>query len=95
MLKDNGMEFTYREYKKQPLTEDELRRVLKLLDVPASALLRKRDAFAKENNLTGQESDEVLVPLMAAHPTMLQRPIGVKGERAVIGRPVENLLALK
>jgi arsenate reductase len=36
----------------------------------------------------------VLIGHMAAHPTLLQRPIGVLGDKAAVGRPVENLLAL-
>jgi arsenate reductase (glutaredoxin) len=95
LLKENEMDFRYREYRKEPLSEDELTRLLGLLDVSASALLRKHDKFAKEHKLTGKEDDATLIPLMAAHPTMLQRPIGILGDRAVIGRPVDALLALK
>ena len=94
MLKDRGLEHTYREYRKHPLSEEELTRIVGLLGVPASALLRMRDANAKELGLTGKEPDAVLIPHMARHPTLVQRPIGIKGDRAVIGRPVEKLLEL-
>ena len=94
MLKERGLDHTYREYRKQPLTEQELRRILSLLGLPASALLRLRDPSAKELGLTGQESDDALIPHMARHPTLVQRPIGIKGDKAVIGRPVERLLEL-
>ncbi len=94
MLNEHGAEFRYREYTQEPLTEDELRSVLGKLGLPASAVFRKRERVGKELGLTGQESDEVLVPLMAEHPTLLERPIGVRGDRAAVGRPVENLLSL-
>ena len=94
MLNERGVEFRYREYTKEPLSEDELRSVLAKLDLPASALFRKREKVGKELGLTGKESDEVLVPHMAQHPTLLQRPIGVLGDKAAVGRPVENLLEL-
>ena len=92
MLDDNGIEFTYREYRKEPLSEDELRDLLAKLGLQAKDILRRRDKAAA--GLTGSEADEVLVPLMAANPTMVQRPIGVVGDKAAIGRPIENLLGL-
>ena len=49
---------------------------------------------ATKAGLTGQETDEELVALMADNPRLLQRPIGVVGDRAVMGRPAEALLEL-
>ena len=92
MLESNDAEFTYREYRSAPLSVDELRSVLGKLGMTAREVLRSRDA--KKRGLSGEESDDELITLMAAHPTLLQRPIAVLGERAVLGRPVENLLAL-
>ena len=94
MLRAEGAEFTYREYTQKPLSEAELRDVLAKLDRTAASLLRRRDKAFKELMLSGTESDEVLIPLMAQHPTLLERPIGVLGDRAVVGRPPENLLQL-
>lgn len=94
MLKENDIPFNYREYRKHPLSVDEVRTVLRKLGVGPRDVLRTRDRGAKAAGLTGDESDERLVELMAEHPTLLQRPIGILGERAVVGRPVENLLAL-
>ncbi len=94
MLKAHGRDYRYREYTQEPLSADELTRVVALLGVPPRALLRKRDAAYKSLGLTGDEPDAELIGHMAAHPTLLQRPIGVHGDQAVIGRPVENLLTL-
>ena len=94
MLNDRGIEFTYREYRKEPLSEDELREVLAKLGLSARDILRKRDKAVAANGLDGDEDDDVLLPLMAQNPTMVQRPIGVVGDRAAVGRPIENLLAL-
>lgn len=94
MLKEHGIAHTYREYTREPLTEPELRGVLSKLGLPASAVFRKREKIGKELGLTGTEPDDVLVPHMVAHPTLLQRPIGVVEDRAVVGRPVEALLTL-
>lgn len=73
----------------------ELEALVKKLRVEPSALLRKNDKAYKENRLTGKEPAGKLIKLLAKHPTLLQRPIGVAGRRAVIGRPIENLLELE
>ncbi|GEM_PF-709583 len=92
MLKENGIEFSYREYTKEPLSEAEIRDVLSALGVGVKDVLRKNDV--KKAGLTGQESDDVLIAAMAHHPRMMQRPIGVLNGKAEIGRPVDNLLRL-
>ena len=94
MLDEKGIEYRYRDYVREPLSEKEIRKVLRLLGVPARAVLRKQDAAFKELGLTGEEPEERLIELMARHPTLLQRPIGVAGGRAIVGRPPEALLEL-
>jgi arsenate reductase len=94
LLNAEGIEFTYREYTKEPLSEAEIREVLGKLGQAANTVVRKRDKAFKELGLTGTESDSALIPLMAKHPTLLERPIGVVGDRAVVGRPPANLLEL-
>lgn len=92
MLEERGVEFTYREYKADPLSRAELVDVLAKLGVGPRDVLRKRDASKLE--LSGEESDDDLLDLMAEHPTLLQRPIGVLGGQARLGRPPEALLEL-
>lgn len=94
MLDERGVAYRYREYTREPLSEAEIRRVLELLGVGPREVLRRGDRAAKELGLTGEEPEDRLVALMAEHPTLLQRPIGVSGGRAVVGRPPEKLLEL-
>ena len=94
MLEKRGIPFRYRDYKKEPLSEAEIRRAVRLLGVAPGQLLRRRDRAFKQLDMTGEESDARLIELMAEHPTLLQRPIGVSGDRAVLGRPPERLLEL-
>jgi arsenate reductase len=94
LLKEHGIEHTYREYTKEPLSAEELQDVLAMLDMSAKQVFRKRDAANKTLGLTGDEAEEVLIAHMAEHPTLLQRPIGLLDGRAELGRPVENLLRL-
>ena len=92
MLESHGIAFTYREYTKEPLSEVEIEDILQKLKLEAAAIVRSRDA--KKLGLTGNESPKELIALMAANPKLMQRPIGVSSESAVVGRPPEALLSL-
>ncbi|MCA9619628.1 MAG: arsenate reductase (glutaredoxin) [Myxococcales bacterium] len=94
MLDEKKIAYRYREYTEEPLSKTELKKVLKLLGVEPTAVLRKNDKAYKDLGLTGDESKTELIELMAAHPTLLQRPIGVTKDKAALGRPIENLLTL-
>ena len=94
MLEEEGVPYRYRDYRQDPLSEEEIRRLVGLLDVHPGELLRTRDKAYWELGLNRDDEDEVLIGAMAEHPTLLQRPIGVLGERAVVGRPPERLLEL-
>jgi len=94
LLDAQGVEYRYREYTAEPLKQAEIKRILKMLGVTAKDVLRKNDKAYKELGLNGDESNAALIKHMAAHPTLLQRPIGVLDGKAVVGRPPENLLDL-
>ena len=95
MLHAEGVPFHFHDYVAQPLTAGELRALLAKLGKPARDVLGRKDASFAALGLTGDEDDDTLIPLLAAHPTLLQRPIGVRGDRAVVGRPPELLLVLR
>ena len=65
-----------------------------MLGMPPGKVLRRNDRAFREQGLTGTEPDSLLIRKMAEHPTLLQRPIGVLGDKAVLGRPPELLLNL-
>jgi len=94
LLREHGIEHRYRDYREEPLSKTEIRSVLERLGVGAREVLRTRDRAFKESGLTGEESDARLIEAMSNHPTLLQRPIGLVGRKAVLGRPPEALLAL-
>jgi arsenate reductase len=94
LLEKEGVEFQYRDYVKAPLSEAEITKVLKGLGVEAREILRKNDKVSKQLGLTGSEGEEVLIGLMARHPTLIQRPIGIVGAKVVLGRPPERLIEL-
>ena len=94
MLEENAIEYRYRDYTQEPLSRTELKKVFQLLGKKPAELLRKNDKAYKELGLTGEESNAKLIAHMAEHPILIERPIAIRGERAVVGRPPENVLDL-
>jgi arsenate reductase len=94
LLESSGVEYSYREYTKDPLSVAQLRVLFSKLSLRPKDLLRKRDKAYKQLGLTGGEPDDTLIQHMADNPTLLERPIGVLNDRAVVGRPPERLLDL-
>jgi arsenate reductase len=93
LLKKNKIEPEVREYLKAPLTKDEIESLLKKLNLSASELLRKKEKIIEENQLD-VSSDEKILECMVKHPVLIERPVVVKNDRAVIGRPPENVAEL-
>jgi arsenate reductase len=80
------------QYLKEPLDEAALRELIgKLEDEPTD--LVRRDAFFKEQGLTDADVATVdqVVAVLVEHPRLMQRPVLVKGDRAIIGRPKERV----
>ena len=90
MLNEHGVEFTYREYTKEPLGADEIRDVLTKLGVGPREILRTRDA--KKLDVDPELDGDALIAAMVEHPTLIQRPIAIVGDRAVLGRPYAKVL---
>jgi len=92
LLKERGAEFEAINYFETPLTEANLRVLLKKLGLTAREILRKDEPVAKQLGIGKKDfSDEELIALMAKHPDLIQRPIVVRGDQAVLGRPPENV----
>ncbi len=87
MLKEHGVDYVYREYTKEPLTRAEVVDVLGKLGVGPRDVLRARDA--KALGVGPEVDDDALVGLMAEHPGLLQRPIVIDGDRAIMARPAD------
>lgn len=95
ILKKAGEDFEVREYLKEPLTEEEVSALIKKLKLAPIELVRTNEKVWKENYKDKDLSDKELVRVMAENPKLIQRPIVVKDNFAVIGRPaarIEELL---
>lgn len=92
LLSERGIDFDTVEYHVEGLTEPELRGLLAKAGIRASAALRMREEGAAELAAAGDE--DAIVAAMVRRPELLQRPIVVNGERAVLARPVERVLEI-
>lgn len=95
LLEDRGVQPTLVRYLETPPNAEQLRDLLSKLGISARQLLRTGEDEYRELNLANTAlSDADLIDAMAAHPRLIERPILVAGDRAVIGRPPENVLEL-
>jgi arsenate reductase (glutaredoxin) len=94
ILEEKGLEFNTVEYLKTPPAKEELRAIVKKLGIKPEALLRKGEDIYKEKFAGSLLSDDQWLDALAKHPILMERPIVVRGERAVIGRPPEKVLEL-
>ena len=95
LLAERGVDFDAVEYHVTGLTEEELRGLLAKAGARPLDVLRTREPLVAELGLTEREvGDDELIALMVAHPQLVQRPIVVRGDRAVLARPVERVLEL-
>lgn len=90
ILRENGVEPEIVEYLKTPLSKDDLRGLVAKLGISAFELIRKGESVYKEEFKGKTLSEEEWLEVMAAHPKLIERPIVVSGDRAVLGRPPEN-----
>lgn len=82
-------------YLKDPMSSSELNAVLKKLNMTPSQLIRRTETDFKRLQLGGPAvTEQQLLDAMLIHPILIERPIVVIGEKAVIGRPPENVLGL-
>lgn len=93
LLAEHGVEYESIDYHVTGLREDELRGLLAKIGCSPREVLRTREPRVKELGLLGMSEDE-LIGQMVAHPTLLQRPIVVRGDRALLARPIERALEL-
>jgi arsenate reductase (glutaredoxin) len=92
LLTERGIDADRIDYHVTGLTEDEVRELVRKTGRPAAELFRAREPVYEELGLGEREvADDEAIRLMAEHPELMQRPVVVRGERAVLARPVERV----
>ena len=91
ILENKGVDFEVVKYLENPLSAAEITDLLKKLNLPAEAIIRKSEADYKENFKGKTMSENDWIEAMAKFPKLIERPIIIKGDKAVVGRPAENI----
>ncbi len=95
LLKDSGEEFEAVNYYEVPLTAEKLRELLVKLGMSARDVLRGDEPLARSMGLAERRlADDELIKIMVENPDLIQRPIVVRGDEAVLCRPAENVKKL-
>lgn len=94
LMEEHQAEFEVVEYLKTVPSVEELKALVAKLGISPEQLLRKNEAVYKENYKGKKLSDDEWLEAMVEHPKLIERPIIVKGNQAVLGRPPQNVIKL-
>ena len=94
IIKNRTSEFEIIEYLKNPMTVKKITVLLSQLKIKPLELVRTQETIWKENYKGKELTDIEIINAMAENPKLIERPIVVKNNKAVIGRPPENVLSL-
>ncbi len=91
LLEKSGKDFEIVKYLETIPSKEELRNILNCLDISPENLVRKNEAIWKENYRDKLLSDEQILDAMIKHPKLIERPIVINGNKAIIGRPTKSI----
>ncbi len=94
LLEEKGIKAEVISYMDKAPTVSELKSLLVMLDIEPRALMRTKEDIYKTLNLKNEINDETLILAMVENPKLIERPIVIKGNKAVIGRPIEKVIEL-
>lgn len=94
ILEASNLPFEIINYLENPPTKEELENILILLGIKPIELVRKNEAIWKENFKNKELSDNDIINAMLQHPKLIERPIVVQNNKAVVGRPPEKIKEL-
>jgi len=94
IIEDANVDIEIIEYLKTPPTKEVLKSILLMLDIPAEKLVRKSEQDYKDNFKGKSLSEDDWVNAMIRFPKLMERPIVISNEKAILGRPPENVKAM-
>lgn len=92
ILEKSGKDYTIREYLKDVPTREELLELIGLLGIKPVELVRKNEQVWKDLYKNKTMTDDDIITAMVEHPKLIERPLVIKGNKAVIGRPPVKIL---
>lgn len=94
ILENSDKEFEIIKYLEETPSKTELKEVIKLLDIKPIELVRKNEAIWKSDFKGKKLSDDAIITAMIKNPKLIERPIVINGDKAVIGRPPQNIVEI-
>lgn len=94
IVEQSGKEFEIIKYLDDPISEEKLSTIIKLLKIPPIDLVRKNEAIWKERYKGKKLTDAQIVQAVVETPKLLERPIVINGKKAVVGRPPEIIKSI-
>ena len=91
LLKESKQGFKIIEYLKETPNFDELKSIINLLGITPLELIRKNESIWKKNYKGKELTNDEVIRAMTEHPKLIERPIVINKEKAIIGRPPENI----
>lgn len=91
ILKEHDEDIEIVDYMKNPPTAAEIKKLLQKLDMKAEDILRKNEDIYKQKFKGKKFAEEEWIQILIENPKLIERPIVVKGNKAVLGRPPENV----
>lgn len=91
ILENSGQEFEIVRYLENVPSKEELKSILKMLDIKPVDLVRQKEKIWIENFKSKNLSDEAIIDAMIENPILIERPIVINGTKATIGRPPQNI----
>lgn len=92
ILETKNADYEVIKYLDVALGSEKLGKIIKILNIKPIELVRKNEAIWKENFKDLNFTDEELIQVMAKYPQLIERPIVINGDKAVIGRPPKRIL---
>ncbi len=94
LLEEKGVDVDVRLYLEDTPSEQEIKALVRMLEVKPVELCRKGESVYKESGISTATSDDDVIRLMVANPILIERPILVRGGKARVGRPPETVLEI-
>lgn len=92
IINDLGVDSEVVKYLEEDITKDDIKELLKKLGIAPRELMRTKEDIYKELNLADEMDEQKLIDAMVAYPRLIERPIIIKNDKAIIGRPVDKVL---
>ncbi|MCF6340855.1 MAG: arsenate reductase (glutaredoxin) [Sulfurimonas sp.] len=91
VLENNNSQIEIVKYLESTPSVSQIKKTLKMLNISPRELMRIKEDIYKELNLKDEIDDNILIQAMAKNPKLIERPVIIKGDRAIIGRPTDKI----